>query len=96
MGRKHMPIYFLFPVINFSRTFCDWVVFNTSFSVVSGPLNSTELQVITQPEVHNRGQHYSRTGPMLKETRILLEDFYRPYNQQLANLVNDPDLLWME
>ena len=64
--------------------------------MVSGTLNSTELQAITLPEVHNRGQHYSRTGPMLKETRTLLDDFYRPYNQLLANLVNDPDLLWME
>ena len=32
--------------------------------------------------------------PMLEKTRQLLRDFYRPYNKQLADLLNDKQFLW--
>ncbi|KAK7480774.1 hypothetical protein BaRGS_00027940, partial [Batillaria attramentaria] len=60
-----------------------------------GPLSAIHLQRIAQHGPYNKGQHYSKAGPMLPSTRALLEDFYRPYNQQLAHLLNNPDFLWM-
>ena len=31
---------------------------------------------------------------MLMETRALLQDFYRPYNHQLAELLGDDSFRW--
>jgi len=37
---------------------------------------------------------YIKSGPMLNKTRALLEDFYRPYNVQLAKLLKDKRYLY--
>lgn len=36
----------------------------------------------------------AKFGPMLPETRQLLQDFYEPFNQALAELVGDQELLY--
>ncbi|KAJ8022155.1 Carbohydrate sulfotransferase 15 [Holothuria leucospilota] len=35
-------------------------------------------------------------GPMLKETKELLDQFYEPFNKDLAKLLNDDDYLWSD
>ena len=32
--------------------------------------------------------------PMLNETRMILQEFYRPFNQQLAAMLHNSDFLW--
>ncbi|KAL8612525.1 hypothetical protein ACOMHN_053590 [Nucella lapillus] len=59
------------------------------------PVTPDEMRTMTDHSPYNRGQHYSRTGPMLNKTRRLLEDFFRPFNRQLANMLNNPEFLWM-
>ena len=38
----------------------------------------------------------SEIGEMLPETRVLLDDFYRPCNYDLARLLDDGRYLWMD
>eukprot|EP00959_Pyramimonas_sp_CCMP1952_P470675 9497091-Pyramimonas_sp.AAC.1 len=33
-------------------------------------------------------------GPMLPETRTLLDEFYSPYNAKLASILGDPKWNW--
>ena len=33
-------------------------------------------------------------GPMLPETRTLLDEFYAPYNAKLASILGDPKWKW--
>ncbi len=35
-----------------------------------------------------------KLGPMYDVTRKMLEDFYRPYNSKLAELLKDDIFLW--
>ncbi|XP_071508356.1 carbohydrate sulfotransferase 15-like [Diadema antillarum] len=37
-----------------------------------------------------------RKAPMLKKTAQILRDFYRPYNEELANLLQDKRFLWLD
>ncbi len=48
------------------------------------------------PVLNKRGQRKQKVGPMLTETRKLLEDFYRPFKQALAQLLNDEHYLWRD
>ncbi|CAH1229621.1 CHST15 [Branchiostoma lanceolatum] len=41
-------------------------------------------------------KRYDSIGQMLPKTRRMLNKFYRPYNQRLAELLNDTDYLWLE
>ena len=34
-------------------------------------------------------------APMLTETRQILEDFYKPYNEKLAMVLDDDRFLWL-
>ena len=36
-----------------------------------------------------------KKGPMLPETKQLLDDFYRPFNTRLAHLLNNERYLWL-
>ncbi|PVD34276.1 hypothetical protein C0Q70_05545 [Pomacea canaliculata] len=58
-------------------------------------LEEEEISQIVHDDVFNKGQHYSKGGPILSRTRLLLQAFFRPYNEQLASMMNDPDLLWL-
>jgi N-acetylgalactosamine 4-sulfate 6-O-sulfotransferase len=35
-----------------------------------------------------------KQGPMHKRTKDILDKFYRPYNEELARLLNDSRFLW--
>ncbi len=46
---------------------------------------------LAQEKIQNKGY---RPGGMLPETRILLQEFYAPFNKKLAALLSDNRFLW--
>ena len=56
------------------------------------------MQKIIKQETANTGdnQNSQNIGPMLKETQTLLDDFYRPFNELLAELLHDDKYLWKD
>ncbi|XP_033756442.1 carbohydrate sulfotransferase 15-like isoform X2 [Pecten maximus] len=59
------------------------------------------LDLSDVPEKISSSTHYNKNmwhgkavGDMLNETRLLLEQFYKPYNQALSLLLNDSRFLW--
>jgi len=46
------------------------------------------------PAANTRRAGDRRLGGMMGGTRRLLEDFYRPYNEELASLLKDDSFLW--
>lgn len=53
------------------------------------------LQELSSRPVSNRGRHYS-VGAMLPATEKLLQKFYAPFNEQLAEVLNNQNYLWRE
>ena len=45
-------------------------------------------------EYIGKSNSQSRKKAMLPQTRKLLNDFYRPFNLELANLLNDKGYMW--
>ncbi|KAG2451726.1 hypothetical protein HYH02_003506 [Chlamydomonas schloesseri] len=43
-----------------------------------------------------RNKNSDKYKPMLPETRAMLEEFYRPYNERLAHVLNDDRWLWRD
>ncbi|XP_069755845.1 carbohydrate sulfotransferase 15 [Narcine bancroftii] len=59
--------------------------------------NLTEIQeaaIIDRPASNTRNPKDKNIGPMLPETRRILKDFYRPFNEKLALVLNDDSFLW--
>lgn len=53
------------------------------------------MRSIAKLKVANKRKKADRTvGAMLNETRRLLNDFYEPYNQELADILDDDKFLW--
>ncbi|XP_035665240.1 carbohydrate sulfotransferase 15-like [Branchiostoma floridae] len=63
-----------------------------------GPVESKsqENAIFTLNKKHVRKPKDARVGPMLPKTQRMLNEFYRPYNQQLADLLNDKRFLWLK
>lgn len=40
--------------------------------------------------------YYNNTSPMEQGTRDLLEEFYKPFNEELAKMLNDNSFLWKD
>lgn len=60
-----------------------------------GVHNLTETQwthVMKMPPKNSNSDKYE---PMWEKTRTLLRDFYRPFNQKLATLLEDDRYLWL-
>ena len=58
-----------------------------------------ELQEIDLDRVAKISKAYKtklkkKQGPMHKRTKDILDKFYRPYNEELARLLNDSRFLW--
>ncbi|XP_035685602.1 carbohydrate sulfotransferase 15-like [Branchiostoma floridae] len=45
---------------------------------------------------NSQKKHYDSSGQMLPETRRILNEFYRPYNERLAELLNNTHFLWQK
>jgi hypothetical protein len=65
-----------------------------AFLGVDMPVDNTEWTAIIGPSVKN--QHHDDRLPMLPETQVLLEKFYRPYNILLAKALRDRRFTWSE
>ncbi|KAM4704104.1 carbohydrate sulfotransferase 15 [Rhinophrynus dorsalis] len=60
-----------------------------------GPLSDQQEASITHnPASNSRRPEDCSLGPMFPHTRQLLRDFYRPYNQKLAQILSDNSYLW--
>ncbi|XP_062505701.1 carbohydrate sulfotransferase 15-like [Corticium candelabrum] len=57
-------------------------------------VNATEMSRIVSLPIHNTNRKLNaQVGPMLQKTRYILEQFYAPYNERLASLLQDK-FLW--
>lgn len=62
-----------------------------------GPLTRQKEADITKSPASNTRRPANRNlGPMLPITKEILQDFYRPFNQHLAQVLRDPGFLWMQ
>lgn len=60
-------------------------------------LNRTEMDRLMEMDVLNSGQEsYDKYGPMLPETKAVLDDFYRPFVTKFADLLHDQRFLWRD
>ena len=53
------------------------------------PVSNDQMKLITTKDRYNKGKGYKTTGPMLPQTRKLLYDFYKPFNEELVTLLGD-------
>ena len=76
------------------QSFQQRVFFITLFVVDlhAGKLDSPALKRACQRPIGNK--HKKPYKPMLPETQQLLREFYRPYNEELAQMLNDQKYLW--
>ena len=63
---------------------------------VSGEASNATMEDIAQLEKQRVGHKKDEVAPMLPETQRMLDEFYRPYNQRLAAILQDRKFLWEE
>ena len=70
---------------------------NDNYVDVSGlpPKSSAENVTLNNAQENRRSEEHQKLGPMLNITRKLLDSFYKPFNEKLANLLNDKSYLWL-
>lgn len=60
-----------------------------------GPYPSLVKDLMRDRKINNsRKPKQTAQGPMLPKTRKVLEDFHRPWNEKLADLLQDERFLW--
>ncbi|KAL8577017.1 hypothetical protein ACOMHN_065621 [Nucella lapillus] len=59
-------------------------------------IRQQEKRVLQLPKANTRRLEDQKLGSMLPETRQALQEFYRPHNHQLAELLQDTQFLWQE
>ncbi|CAG5129501.1 unnamed protein product [Candidula unifasciata] len=58
-------------------------------------LSDSELDNIQKmPRAFEKTDQARQAGPMMPETRLILDKFYSKYNKQLAETLGDPKYLW--
>lgn len=61
----------------------------------SGPLSEEKENKICDKKVANaRRKNSLKKGPMLPATRDILQQFFHPFNQRLADVLQDRAFLW--
>ena len=69
--------------------------FSSIFFSLIDPLSDEQRQNMSRGAKLNERRLKDRgVGPMFPETRRLLEEFFRPCNEDLAKLLNDDRFLW--
>jgi hypothetical protein len=63
------------------------------FLVCADEISDSLMHEISELPPANTGRHYN-VGPMLPETRTVLEHLYSPFNRQLAGMLSDQSFLW--
>ena len=62
---------------------------------ILGDVKESELAANLKATRQARGA-YKPYPKMLNETRVILDDFYRPYNQDLADMLQDNRFLYLD
>ena len=65
------------------------------FNICPGPIEITEDDATNINEEKPKFQHKVKPE-MLDETKRLLQEFYKPFNEELARTLNDNRYLWSE
>ncbi|KAI8519219.1 hypothetical protein Bbelb_024760 [Branchiostoma belcheri] len=76
----------------------DWFsIFPRDQILVQQPVGDENGGIFSFKKKVRRKPHtaYASMGPMLPETRRVLDRFYRPYNRRLAKLLNNTGFLWL-
>ena len=64
---------------------------------LAAALNATEMDRLMELDVVNSGQEsYESHGPMLAETKDVLDAFYQPFMAQFAHMLHDARFLWRD
>ncbi|KAK7502524.1 hypothetical protein BaRGS_00006099 [Batillaria attramentaria] len=58
------------------------------------PVSEQKMAKIVSAKEANVGTMSQKFGPILPATKSLLDDFYRPFNRRLAQLLGDDRFLW--
>ena len=78
--------YFYFKCYSHYTVYIDLLLYFT----FSDPISAKLERIIVSMKARNpRKRQYKKIGPMSNETIEVLDDFYRPYNVQLAQLLRD-------
>lgn len=68
--------------------------------VMKGIFHFLDLRDSWKPQkktqINSGSAKRKKAGEMLPETKTLITDFYRPYTQHLADLLNDTRFLWLD
>ena len=65
-------------------------------AAVADPLNATALGIVTETSRANVGEGYDSLGPMKPETVKILDEFYQPFVDKFAEILQDPRFLWKD
>jgi N-acetylgalactosamine 4-sulfate 6-O-sulfotransferase len=69
--------------------------YNNIGSTLNDTFRFLGVQMLSQSQLTPMSKRSPRSSePMLEETKQLLDDFYRPYNLKLAELLNDQQFTW--
>ena len=71
------------------------VVILKNFNIL-GPVSPLKMQRILKLNKKNVSAKKRKTGPMLMTTKTILDNFYQPYNQDMADLMKDQRYLFLE
>lgn len=69
----------------------------SSFTCFAEPYSSSvlkELELKQRKNEHSKG-HQNSSMTMWDKTKKILDDFYQPYNAELADLLGDNKFLWL-
>lgn len=63
----------------------------------SEPLSQKEMQRNLNMNIKHTGEYKGKqVGGILNETKYLLKQFYKPYNEDMARLMNEPKYLFID
>ena len=61
--------------------------------LISDPLGEEYSDKLDEMGMKNV-QKKKKVEPMWEKTKVLIDDFHRPYNRKLADMLNDKRFLW--
>ena len=65
-------------------------------ALTAGPLSKEQMEkLVERDRIFQRSAKEKAVGDMLPATRLILTDFYRRYNAELADMLGDERYLWL-
>lgn len=68
----------------------------TPLSLLAAKLNGTVMKGVLDDVKLKAGILYEKVGPMMPETMDILNDFYEPFMENLADILQDERFLWRD